>query len=213
MKMYEDYIAGFSEPANSLVEEMERYAALNHVPIMDRSGMDTFLGLLRIQQPKQILEIGSAIGYSAIRMIQALDKASVVTIERDVDRFTTAVEFIRRGGLNDRITIIEGDALELASEILPPIHFDALFIDAAKGQYKRFFEKYSNHVAPGGIIYCDNMFMHGAVLMADEEIPRRNRTMIRNLRAFTAWVMEHPDYDSSLLPVGDGILIAVKRHK
>lgn len=211
MKEYEDYIAGFSKPADSLIREMEQYAALNHVPIMERSGMDTFIGLLRIQQPKQILEIGSAIGYSAIRMVEALQDASVVTIERDADRFAAAADFIRRSGFEERITLIESDALELDDEMLLTNAFDALFIDAAKGQYKRFFEKYSTHVAKGGVIYCDNMFMHGAVLLANEEIPKRNRTMIRNLKAFTDWVMKHPAYETSLLPVGDGILIAVKR--
>ena len=213
MNEYEDYIAGFSELSNPLLQEMEQYAALNHVPIMDRSGMETFIGLLRIQQPKQILEIGSAIGYSAIRMVEALQNTSVVTIERDGDRFASAVDYIGRSGFQDRIMIIKGDALELDDEVLNPEGYDALFIDAAKGQYKRFFEKYSVHVAPGGVIYCDNMFMHGAILLEDEDIPKRNRTMIRNLKAFTAWIMQHPAYETSLLPVGDGILIAVKREE
>ena len=89
--------------------------------------------------------------------------------------------------------------------------YDALFIDAAKGQYKRFFEKYSPTLSIGGVIYCDNMFMHGMVLREDKDIPKRNRTMIRKLKEFTHWVMNHPDYDAVLLPVGDGILIATKK--
>ena len=76
--------------------------------------------------------------------------------------------------------------------------YDALFIDAAKGQYKRFFEKYSPTVSSGGVIYCDNMFMHGMVLREDIELPRRKRSMVRNLKEFTSWVMNHPDYDTSL---------------
>ena len=111
--------------------------------------METFIGLLRIQRPKLILEIGSAIGYSAIRMVSALEEASVVTIERDKERHASAVEYINRSGFGDRITIIEGDALLLPDESLPSLQYDALFIDAAKGQYKRFFEKYSEHVAVG----------------------------------------------------------------
>ena len=113
--------------------------------------------------------------------------------------------------LNERITIIEADALLTEDAEIFHKTYDALFIDAAKGQYKRFFEKYAPSVASGGVIYCDNMFMHGMVLLEDEEIPRRNRTMIRNLKEFTRWVMKHPDYETSLLPVGDGILIAVKK--
>ena len=89
--------------------------------------------------------------------------------------------------------------------------YDALFIDAAKGQYKRFFEKYSPFISAGGVIYCDNMFLHGMVLREDKELPRRKRTMVRNLKDFTRWVLSHPDYDTSLLPLGDGILIAIKK--
>jgi predicted O-methyltransferase YrrM len=191
--------------------EVEEYAREHRIPIMDRSGMETFIGLLRIQRPKRILEIGSAIGYSAIRMVSALEVASVVTIERDKERHDAAVEFIKRSGLGDRITIIEGDALLLPDESLPTLRYDALFIDAAKGQYKRFFEKYSEHVEVGGIIYCDNMFMHGAVMLPDEDVPKRNRTMIRNLKEFTSWIIKHPNYETSLLQVGDGILVAVKK--
>ncbi|MCG7345059.1 O-methyltransferase [Sporosarcina sp. ACRSL] len=211
MEDFETYISKLREADSPLVREMEEFAAEQRIPIMDRSGIETFIGLLRIQRPKLILEIGSAIGYSAIRMVSALKVASVVTIERDNERYAKAVEYINRSGFGDRITIIEGDALLLPDESLPNLQYDALFIDAAKGQYKRFFEKYSEHVAEGGIIYCDNMFMHGAVMIPDEEVPKRNRTMIRNLKEFTSWVMKHPNYETSLLPVGDGILVAVKK--
>ncbi|MCM3710816.1 O-methyltransferase [Sporosarcina luteola] len=211
MKDFESYISGLREEDNPLLREMEEFAAEHRIPIMDSSGMETFIGLLRIQRPKRILEIGSAIGYSAIRMVSSLKEASVVTIERDKERYASAVDYIERSGFGERITIIEGDALLLSDDMLPPVWYDALFIDAAKGQYKRFFEKYSEFVAKGGIIYCDNMFMHGAVMVPDEEVPKRNRTMIRNLKEFTSWVMKHPDYETSLLPVGDGILVAVKK--
>lgn len=211
MKDFEAYLSSLRESDSPLIREMEEFAAEHRIPIMDRSGMETFIGLLQIQRPKLILEIGSAIGYSAIRMVSALEEASVVTIERDEERHASAVGYIERSGFKDRITLIEGDALLLHDDSLPSLRYDALFIDAAKGQYKRFFEKYSEHVTVGGIIYCDNMFMHGAVMLPDEEVPKRNRTMIRNLKEFTSWVMVHPNYDTSLLPVGDGILVAVKK--
>lgn len=211
MNNFEAYISGLREEDSPLIREMEEFASEHRIPIMDRSGMETFIGLLRIQRPEFILEIGSAIGYSAIRMVSALEKTSVVTIERDEERHASAIGYIERSGFSNRITLIEGDALLLHDDTLPSLRYDALFIDAAKGQYKRFFEKYSEHVAPGGIIYCDNMFMHGAVMLPDEEVPKRNRTMIRNLKEFTSWVMKHPNYETSLLPVGDGILVAVKK--
>lgn len=211
MTKYAAYVADFNKQQGSFIVEMEHYAAAHHVPIMDRGGMELFICLLRLQRPQRILEIGSAIGYSAIRIAEALPGATVVTIERDNTRYLKAVDYITRSGLEKRVEIVEADALLTEEPVIFHRTYDALFIDAAKGQYKRFFEKYAPTVAAGGVIYCDNMFLHGAILYDEQEIPRRNRTMIRNLKEFTAWIMVHPDYETSLLPVGDGLLIAVKK--
>lgn len=211
MGMYDEYIQGFMQEKDSFIAEIEKYAEEHWVPIMDHVAIDALIGLLRIQKPNRILEIGSAIGYSAIRMARALPNATILTVERDTERYKKAVEYIEQGELTDRIQIIEADALELDMSEIGGKLFNALFIDAAKGQYKRFFEKYSATVAPGGVIYCDNMFMHGMVLQEDADIPRRNRTMIRNLKEFTRWVMNHPNYETVLLPIGDGMLVATKK--
>lgn len=211
MDTYTSYIDSFIKDKNPLILQIEQYAEDNHVPIMDRNSIETFLGLLQLQNPQQILEIGSAIGYSAIRMATSLPNAMITTIEREPTRYEKAVEFIDQANLGDRITIIEADALELEEDFIVKKTYDALFIDAAKGQYKRFFEKYAPTVASGGFIYCDNMFMHGMVLEDIATIQRRKRTMIRNLKAFTSWIMTHPDYEATLLPIGDGVLIAKKK--
>lgn len=205
------YVSNFKMEQTSLIDEMEQYAAEHHVPIMESDGIETFIGLLALQQPKRLLELGSAIGYSAIRIAQAFPKISITTIERDAARYEKAVEYIEKAALTERIHIIKADALEFDNENTINEPFDAMFIDAAKGQYKRFFEKYASHIAPGGVIYCDNMFMHGMVFQDIQEIPRRKRTMIRNLTAFTSWVMAQEAFDTHLLPVGDGILIAIKK--
>lgn len=206
---YDAYIAALKEEKDPLLVEIEGYAEEHHVPIMGSHAMKTFIGLLSLQNPKKILELGSAIGYSAIKLAKAFPQASITTIERDQDRFKRAVDYIERADLQKQIQIIEADALEWNPE--PDYTYDALFIDAAKGQYQRFFEKYEENLVPGGVIYCDNMFMHGMVLQDLKEIPRRKRTMIRNLKEFTAWVMAHPDFETFLLPVGDGLLIAIKK--
>ncbi|AXH98939.1 O-methyltransferase [Sporosarcina sp. PTS2304] len=211
MSDYTAYINGFSKEKDPLVLEMEQYASEHRVPIMDDAGLQTLIGLLQVQQPKRILEIGSAIGYSGIRLAQAFPQAVIYTIERDTERYEKAVEYIERSGLVDRIHIIHADALDFDDIQLHEQLFDALFIDAAKGQYMKFFEKYSPFVNKTGVIYCDNMFMHGMVLLSDEELPKRNRTMIRNLKTFTTWAMQHEQYETSLVPMGDGILIAVKK--
>lgn len=211
MTDYTAYISRFAEGKEPLILEMERYAEEHRVPIMDDAGLYTLIGLLKIQQPKRILEIGSAIGYSAIRLAKAFPDAIIYTVERDTERYEKAVENIERSGLRERITIIHADALELDETTLHQQPFDALFIDAAKGQYRKFFDKYSPLVGALGVIYCDNMFMHGMVLLEDADIPKRNRTMIRNLQQFTSWAMRNEQYETSLLPIGDGILIAVKK--
>ncbi|MCZ2259397.1 O-methyltransferase [Sporosarcina sp. G11-34] len=208
---YDSYLAGFVKEQDPFIKEIEDYAVEHYVPIMDRRAIDVLLGLLRIQKPGRILEVGSAIGYSAIRMATTLPNATILTIERDTERYMKAIEFIERSGFTERIRIIEADALELETDEIVNESFDALFIDAAKGQYKRFFEKYAPALTAGGVIYCDNMFMHGMVLREDVDVPKRNRTMIRKLKEFTQWAMSHPDYEAVLLPFGDGILIATKK--
>ena len=210
MELSDAYIESFIPQRNELLLEMERFAQENHVPIMQLAGIESLNQLLRIQKPSSILEIGTAIGYSAMRMAIALPNVQIVTIERDVARVELAKSFIARSEVGDRITVIEGDALEVDVENIRPT-FDAVFIDAAKGQYQRFFEKYSPLVPSGGVLYIDNMYMHGLSDLDIKEVPRRKRTMIRNLKHFSEWIMSHPDYDSAFFPVGDGLLICLKR--
>jgi len=210
MGISNNYIESFIRPRNELLMEMEKYAEEHHVPIMQLAAIDVLNQLLRIQNPSSILEIGTAIGYSAIRMASTLSDCTIVTIERDIERVNLAKQFIGRSEVANRITVIEGDALEVDVESIQST-FDAVFIDAAKGQYMRFFEKYSPLVPSGGILYIDNMYMHGLSDLNIKDVPRRKRTMIRNLKTFADWVMNHPDYDSTFFPVGDGLLICLKR--
>lgn len=208
MELSDAYINSFVQPRSALLQEMEQYAEANHVPIMQLAAIDALNQLLRIQKPARILEIGTAIGYSAIRMAEALPTVEIVTIERDAPRIEAAKAFLARSEVGNRITLIEGDALEVD---VPQASYDAIFIDAAKGQYQRFFEKYEALVPSGGVLYIDNMYMHGLSDLALKDVPRRKRTMIRNLKNFTNWITAHPDYTSAFLPVGDGLLLCLKR--
>ena len=210
MQLSDTYIESFIKPRNELLLEMEQFAVENHVPIMALPGIEALNQLLRIQKPKTILEIGTAIGYSAMRMALALPEVKIVTVERDAERVEKARDFVGRSEVAERITIVEGDALEVEVNHLEP-QYDAVFIDAAKGQYQKFFEKYSPLVPSGGVLYIDNMYMHGLSDLDIKEVPRRKRTMIRNLKTFSDWIMAHPDYTSAFFPVGDGLLICLKR--
>lgn len=200
------------EHLEQTIAAMKNYADVHHVPIMEDEGMDRLLALLAGQQPKKILEIGSAIGFSAIKMAQALPHCRIDTIERDEERYEKAVEFISRSGLADRIRIVQGDALELDVALLDE-GYDAVFIDAAKGQYERFFKKYEILLANGGVVYCDNMLMHGLAELPIAEVPKRKRTMIRNLKKFRDHMMDHPAYQTTLLAEGDGIMVCRKKQE
>lgn len=211
MEVSEEYLKELIKPRNELFMEMEQYAQENHVPIMQLMGMQSLIHLLSLQKPKTILELGTAIGYSSMRIAFKLEDATIMTVERDVAKAELAKEFIERGKLQDRIRVIVGDALEVSDELFQEIRFDAIFIDAAKGQYKKFFEKYAPFLNDGGVIYCDNLLLNGLSELPMSEVPRRKRTMVRNQHQFTEWLMNHPDYDTAFLPVGDGMLVSIKR--
>lgn len=210
MAISDAYTKSFIQPRSALLMEMEQFAEENYVPIMQLPAIEILLQMLRIQKPKAILEIGSAIGYSAIRMAETLPQSMIVTVERDQTRIEQAKQFLARSAAKDNIVLLEGDALEVDVESKYP-SFDAVFIDAAKGQYKKFFEKYSPLVKKGGILYIDNMYMHGLSNLDMRDVPKRKRTMIRNLHQFAEWIIANPEYQSTFFPVGDGLLICIKR--
>ncbi|MFF2754230.1 O-methyltransferase [Psychrobacillus sp. NPDC058041] len=211
MEVKEDYLKKLIKPRSDLFIEMEQYAKNHHVPIMQLSGMESLIHLLSLQKPRSILELGTAIGYSSMRIASKLENTSIVTIERDKEKVEVANKFIERANLQKRIQVIEGDALEVSDDLFQNMHFDAIFIDAAKGQYKKFFEKYAPLLNDGGVIYCDNLLLNGLSELPMTEVPRRKRTMVRNQHQFTEWLLNHPDYDTAFLPVGDGMLISIKR--
>lgn len=211
MSTTESYIAAHINKRSNLLMEMEEFAKVQHIPIMELVPMESLLQLLRLHKPTSILEIGSAIGYSTIRMASAIPDAFITTIEKDENRALLAKNYIQLADLEARIQVIQGDALEINLSELQKQSYDTLFIDAAKGQYQRFFDMYSPLVPTGGVVYCDNMLMRGFTEVSLNEVPRRKRTMVRNLQAFTKWLMNHQDYDTTFLPIGDGITISIKR--
>ncbi|WP_144476110.1 O-methyltransferase [Cytobacillus oceanisediminis] len=206
----QNYIDSLIQPRDGILSEMEEYALLNGVPIMEQAGIETMLQLLRIQQPETILEVGTAIGYSAMRMAFALPQANIITLERDEDRYELAVDYIKRAGMQDRITQIKGDALELEAEVGAHAPFDAIFIDAAKGQYKRFFELYSSYLKPGGMIITDNILFKGLVYNQEAE-SRRVRSLVKKIDEFNRWLAANEEYDTIILPIGDGVAVSKKR--
>ncbi|OLS41598.1 O-methyltransferase [Bacillus sp. MRMR6] len=204
------YIDGLFPERNPLFMEMEKFAVENQVPIMELAGIETMLQILRIHDSKKILEVGTAIGYSALRMAEALPKAAIVTIERDVERIQLATEFIQRSNHQEQIFLVKGDALEVEEQVGEQAPFDAIFVDAAKGQYKRFFELYSKYLNKDGIIITDNVLFKG--LVAESEIEsKRIRNLVKKIDEFNHWLMSHPDYHTVIIPVGDGVAISKRK--
>ncbi|MBM7649026.1 putative O-methyltransferase YrrM [Bacillus ectoiniformans] len=204
------YIESLINERPPLFTEMEAFAKEAHVPIMEIVGMEALLQMLRVQQPKKILEIGTAIGYSALRMAEALPGVQIVSIERDQERYEQACKFIEKSGCSDQIHLVFGDALETVGQAGELGPFDALFIDAAKGQYTKFFEKYSPFVSDMGAIYTDNVLFKG--LVADTEIEvKRIRNLAKKIHHYNEWLMNHEEYHTAILPVGDGLAISTKR--
>lgn len=205
-----DYIESIVLDRSDLLQEMEAYAEENGVPIMELVGIEALLGMLRIQQPKRILEVGTAIGYSALRMAEALPDTTIVTLERDEERYEKAQEFLGRSSARDRVITLLGDALELQEDVKQHGPYEAVFIDAAKGQYRKFFDSYSEMLTPEGVVYSDNVLFKG--LVAEEVVEqKRIRNMVKKLQDYNKWLMDHPKYDTSILPVGDGVAISKKR--
>ncbi|MGM9987658.1 MAG: O-methyltransferase [Bacillaceae bacterium] len=205
----ETYLLDLIKPRNPLLTEMEEYAKENGVPIMDLLGMEYMLQLLRLIQPKRVLEIGTAIGYSGLRMIEEIEGLEVVSIERDEDRYEKAIQYIERAQC-DSIHLIYGDALETFSEVEAFGTFDVIFIDAAKSQYRRFFELYEPLLTETGVIISDNVLFKG--LIAAEKIESRNvRQMMRKLRNYNEWLVNNPNYDTTIFPIGDGVAVSKKK--
>ena len=143
--------------------EMKQYAQEFDVPIIQDQGLELMLQLLRIKQPQSILEIGTAIGYSSLMMARHLPKTHIVSIERDPKRYNEAIAYHERSSIKEQVTLLEADALEIANEELPIQKYDVIFIDAAKAQYQKFFEKYEPLLKEDGMIISDNLIFHGHI--------------------------------------------------
>lgn len=192
----------------SEIREIKKYAIDNKVPIMQDKGIDFLTEFIVKNQINSVLEIGSAIGYSAIMMALANPKLKITTIERDKDRYLEAVKNIKRLDLEDRVTLVFNDALEASIEG----KFDMIFIDAAKGQNIKFFEKYEFNLKDKGYIITDNMNFHGLVDKVDAEIESRNlRALVRKIRNYRTFLLDHPNYKVEFFNIGDGIAVAEKK--
>ena len=205
-----NYLSELLPASPDWAKTLEAYAKENKIPIMEPLGIQFLTQLIRLHKPKCILEVGAAIGYSALKMQEASPLSQIVTMERDEERYEEAVKNISSNNKTDSIEVLFGDALDLMEDFVQQgKQFDCVFIDAAKGQYGKFFEFADQLVSSGGLIVTDNVLFRGYVAGIDE-IPKKYKNMIRKLRDYNEMLSAHPSYNTTIMPVGDGVAISLK---
>jgi predicted O-methyltransferase YrrM len=186
------------------MNELLEYAARHNVPILHPESVVALQTILRSHQPRRILEVGTAIGYSAMQMASVDPLIQVTTLERDPAMVSLAKTFIDRHGFAHQINVVSIDAADYLLED----EVDLIFIDAGKAQYQVMFERFAPRLTNGGLIVCDNYYMHGLTVA---NAPKRQKTMAKKLEAFKTFLSHHPDFDTSIVEVGDGLSVSRKR--
>lgn len=189
------------------MKELEEYAKINNIPIMQKDGILYLINYIKENNIKNILEIGSAIGYSSIMMASINSDIRITTIESDKDRYDLAVFNIKKYNLDKQINIIYGDAVDTDITGM----YDLIFIDAAKGKNIFFFEKYKNNLVKGGTIITDNLSFHGLVEDSDLVKTKNQRGIVNKIRNFISFLDNNEEFATEYIPVGDKIAISKRR--
>lgn len=211
MDKLKNYLLELTPERNDLMCSLEQYANKNGVPIMEPVSMDFLTQLIRMHQPSTILEIGTAIGYSALRMHEVQPTATITTLEKNTHMYETALANIKSQNKEASIKVIHGDALETIDQLVAKDEkYDFIFIDAAKGQYERYFTSVQPLTKEQSTIVCDNILFKGYVADASKNDNARLQQLANKIRDFNYWLMEQTNYHTTIIPVGDGVSISVK---
>ena len=204
------FINSFDKGNTPFLNELEKYAKETDVPII-RKEMQSFLRfLLTMKRPMRILEVGTAIGFSALLMSEyAPEGCQITTIEKYEPRIPIARENFKKAGKEECITLLEGDATDILKELDGT--YDLIFMDAAKGQYIHFLPDILRLLELGGLLISDNVLQDGDVVESRYAVVRRNRTIHGRMREYLFELTHHPRLETSILPVGDGITLSVKK--
>ena len=186
--------------------DLKQYAKENSIPIMQDAGIDFICNYIKENNIKSVLEIGSAIGYSAIRFASVSDDVKVTTIERDIDRYQKAVDNINDFNLDNRITIYNADALDINISR----KYDLIFIDAAKSQYIKFFEKFKINLNKNGVIISDNLSFHGFVEHPELTHNRNTRQLVGKIRRYVDFLKDNKEFVTTFYELGDGVSVSKK---
>lgn len=211
---YVEYINSLEREMPAYLEELEQFALETDVPIV-RKEMQSFLKtLLTLHKPRQILEVGTAIGFSALLMSEYMPKdGHITTIEKYEKRIPLARDNFEKNGKTDQITLIAGDAMDVLREMADnhKQQFDLIFMDAAKGQYIHFMPDVLQLLKPGGVLLSDNVLQDGDVIESRYAVTRRNRTIHTRMREYLYELKNNEALQTSIIPLGDGIALSVKK--
>ena len=189
------------------IRGLEEYAKEHKVPIMMKDGIEFLTRYIKDNNVKTVLEIGSAIGYSAIRMALVDEDIKVTTIERDIERYNEAVKNIKEFNLEKQIEIINADALEYEDNK----QYDLIFIDAAKAQYIKFFEKFKLNLKQDGTIISDNLDFHGLVKNPELTTNRNTKQLVKKINTYIEFLKENKEFKTEFISLGDGIGISKRQ--
>ena len=193
-----------------LIAEMEEYASSNNVPIIEKESIAFIMKYIKAKNVKSILEIGSAIGYSAILMASVNPEIEITTIERDETRYLECLKNVKKCGLDKRINVVFQDALDVN---LTDVSYDLIFIDAAKGQYIKFFEKFQYFLAKGGVIITDNLKFHGQVGKSNSIESKNLRQLVQKIERYIKFLNENKSFSTKFYDIGDGLSISQRKNE
>lgn len=204
------FINSMNPDDTGIVGIIEQEALEEEVPIIRKETKEWIKTMLLIKKPMHILEVGTAVGYSSIYMSQFLpEQGHITTIEKWEPRIVKAKENFKRAGIEDRVTFLEGDAADILKNLQGS--FDFIFMDAAKGQYIHFLPDIIRLLEGDGILVSDNVLQDGEVLDSRYVVNRRNRTIHNRMREYLYALKNHEHLDTSIIPLGDGVALSVKR--
>lgn len=209
---YTTFVNSYLPSKSQFLEELESYAMKQHVPVIRKEMQGLLSVLIASARPASILEIGTAIGFSSLYMEEVSDRpVHITTIENYEKRFLEAEQNVKKAGKEDVIRLLYGDA----QKILPTLEekYDLIFMDAAKGQYLHFLDDTLRLLSENGILLSDNIFQDGDLIESRFAVTRRNRTIHKRMREYLYQITHHPDLTTTILTVGDGTAISVKRGK
>ncbi len=187
--------------------EMEKYAKEENVPIIEKDSIKFIMKYIKLNHVKNILEVGTAIGYSAILMASADEEVEVTTIEKDEKRYLEALKNVKKCNLEKKIEVVFQDAVDVN---LVGRKYDLIFIDAAKSQYKKYFEKFSNYLKPNGVIISDNINFHGLVGNRNGDLSKNLNSMVAKLEDYIEFLKENKEYTTKFYDIGDGLSLSFK---